>query len=76
MIVLLIRNCVFQSHSDFLLRLTGINLAKQSQNIILPVREDHIATREELQEQMVHAVTEGEVDNTVCSDLRDGGHPA
>lgn len=24
---------------------------------------------------MVHAITEGEVDNTVCSDLRDGGYP-
>lgn len=74
--ILLIRNRILQPHADFLLRLASGDLPEQSHNIIVPVGENDIPTGEELQKQMVHALAEGEIDDAVCPDLLDGGHPA
>lgn len=75
-IVLLVRNCILQPHADLLLRLASGDLPEQSQDVILPIREDDIPAREELQKQMIHAIAKREVDDAVCPDLLDGGHPA
>ena len=72
MVILLIGHRVFQSNPDILLG----DLTEVCQNIVFTIGKDDISTGKELQEHMVHAIAEGEVDNAVRPDLLDRGHPA
>lgn len=76
MVILLICDRIVQSDFDFLLIATGGHLAEERDDLVFTVRENDVPPGEKFEKQVVKAIAEDDVDDSISPNLGNGGHPS
>lgn len=76
MVVLFGLEYIFPTKFDVHILISLRNLAEKNQDIQIGIGEDDIPCREKLQEQFILTIAKTDLNDTICTNLRDTGDPS